>query len=274
MADEDPALTASPALIELTPSPDVDVDVAVAADAFASVKAVLNVHAFHFADFGAREIRGWGRDFGPDGVLHMAFQLAYGRLHRRHDVSVYSAASTKAFRHGRTEAVRCTTTESVALAQHFSDAIDDDARRELLRAAVQTHRARSKKAGKGYGADRHLFALSCLADGRASDMFGASWAAHQKSVISTSNCSVFGPSIITPGFGAVCDDGYGLGYVIGGDAVDVCITNFTGSRGTGGAGFGGVKQAVDDTVYDTASELLAREISRALHEFRGLFPPK
>ena len=42
----------------------------------------------------------------------MGFQLAYYRLHGRSDVSVYSAASTKAFKKGRTEAVRCTSKES------------------------------------------------------------------------------------------------------------------------------------------------------------------
>jgi hypothetical protein len=42
-------------------------------------------------------------------------------------------------------------------------------------------------------------------------MFGTAWSKHQTSVLSTSNCSAFGPSIVTPGFGAVCDEGYGIG---------------------------------------------------------------
>eukprot|EP00035_Acanthoeca_spectabilis_P007930 m.146460 g.146460 ORF g.146460 m.146460 type:complete len:635 (+) comp14145_c0_seq3:132-2036(+) len=270
-AAEDISWTPRPERVALVMSPEVRGATQAASASFGSLKGALNVSPVHFDDFGAAEIRGWGRDYGPDGVLHMAFQLAYGRIHKRHNISVYSAASTKAFLRGRTEAARCATAESVALAQHFSSTTGREARRELLRAAVRKHRAMSKEAGKGLGVDRHLFSLSCLAANRAPHMFGTAWAAHQKSTLSTSNCSVFGPSIITPGFGAVCDDGYGLGYVIGADAIDVCITNFTASRGTGGAGFGGVKQAVNDTVYNTDAARLGSEIATALREFRELF---
>jgi len=51
----------------------------------------------------------------------------------------------------------------------------------------------------------------------------------------------------------------------------VCITNFTASPDTGGAGFGGVKR--DDSeavVLDTDSEQLANEIARTLREMQVL----
>lgn len=52
----------------------------------------------------------------------------------------------------------------------------------------------------------------------------SAWGKHQNSVISTSNCSKFGPSIITVGFGAVCADGYGVGYVLKPGNMYACIT--------------------------------------------------
>jgi carnitine O-acetyltransferase len=259
---------------------------------FEQLKAVIAVHALHFRHFGVREVRGWG--LNPDGVLHMAFQLAYYRLHGRTDISIYAAASTKAYLHGRTEAVRCMSTESAAFVTGFAVDADGDmsrrmSSREQLRVAVTKHRERSREAGRGNGVDRHLFALSSLRDEQqqqqqqqqqqhgidddsvAAIMFGDAWAKHQKSILSTSNCSVFGPSVVTPGFGAVCDEGYGAAYVIADDSIDMCITNFTGDPGTGGAGFGGVVQAVqEEKVWDTDSEQFASEIETALLDIRAL----
>ena len=282
--------------VTLSLSAELQQYVAEAVEAFAKFKSVTSTKAFHFDRFGEQEVKSsWGRDFNPDGILHMAFQLTYYRLHGRSDISIYSAASTKAFRKGRTEAVRCTSEESVAFATRFDSEPDAAVRRELLREAVAVHRQRGREAGQGLGVDRHLFSLSNLLGDEEEPMYGEAWAAHQKSILSTSNCSLFGPSIVTPGFGAVCDDGCewlsgdlcllprhprptdrlllrtdGLGYCINQGFIDICVTNFTGDPGTGGAGFGGVTQAVEQHAFDTSAERFAEGLGEALLEIREL----
>ena len=102
-------------------------------------------------------------------------------------------------------------------------------------------------------------------------MFGEAWAKHQKSILSTSNCTAFGLSIVTPGFGAVSDDGYGLAYVIAPDFIDACVTNWHDDPGTGGAGFGGVAQEVEaGHAFDTSSARFAEELATALHDIQVL----
>ena len=49
----------------------------------------------------------------PDGVMQMAIQLAYTRLHKQ-TVSVYESASTSSFLRGRTETIRSCTPASTA----------------------------------------------------------------------------------------------------------------------------------------------------------------
>ena len=169
---------------------------------------------------------------------------------------------------------------TVAFTTAFDDdAIEPQARRELLREAVTVHRARGRESGSGYGVDRHLFSIySLLAEDTDQEvaqeamalMYGDAWAKHQKSILSTSNCSVFGPSIVCPGFGAVCDDGYGLGYCIQKGCIDICITNYTGDPGTGGAGFGGVVQEVQEHSFDTDAIQFGEELSTALRQIREL----
>ena len=65
-----------------------------------------------------------------------------------------------------------------------------------------------------------------------------------------------------------CADG--LGYCINQGFIDICITNFTGDPGTGGAGFGGVTQAVEQHAFDTSAERFAEGLSEALLEIREL----
>jgi hypothetical protein len=121
--------------------------------------------------------------------------------------------------------------------------------------------------------DRHLFSLRCLVkDGEPIPaIFGEAFVKHQTSVLSTSNVSVFGAAVLTAGFGAVCPEGYGLGYVCKDDRVDVCITCFTDDPDTGGAGFGGVKRRPTQAVqFDTDANKFADSLSWALDALKDL----
>lgn len=55
----------------------------------------------------------------PDAAVQMAYQLAYYRMHQSFG-NTYESAMTKAFRHGRTEAMRSVTAESCAFARAFA----------------------------------------------------------------------------------------------------------------------------------------------------------
>jgi carnitine O-acetyltransferase len=69
-------------------------------------------------DCQALEFKGYGKNFitshgfSPDAFVQMAFQAAYFGLYGRIEC-VYEPAMTKAFLHGRTEAIRSTQVESV-----------------------------------------------------------------------------------------------------------------------------------------------------------------
>jgi hypothetical protein len=121
--------------------------------------------------------------------------------------------------------------------------------------------------------DRHLFSLRSLV--KEGDpvpaIFGGAFVNHQTSVLSTSNVSVFGAAVLTAGFGAVCPQGYGLGYVCKKDRIDVCITCFTGDPDTGGAGFGGVKRDPTKAMkFDTSAVIFAENLSWALNALKDL----
>lgn len=69
-------------------------------------------------DCQALEFKGYGKNFitshgfSPDAFVQMAFQAAYFGLYGRVEC-VYEPAMTKAFLHGRTEAIRSVQPESV-----------------------------------------------------------------------------------------------------------------------------------------------------------------
>ena len=69
-------------------------------------------------DCQALEFKGYGRNwiikhgFSPDAFVQMAFQAAYFGLYGRTECT-YEPAMTKAFLHGRTEAIRTVQPESV-----------------------------------------------------------------------------------------------------------------------------------------------------------------
>ena len=70
-------------------------------------------------DCQALEFKGYGKNFitshgfSPDAFVQMAFQAAYFGLYGRIECT-YEPAMTKAFLHGRTEAIRTVQPESVA----------------------------------------------------------------------------------------------------------------------------------------------------------------
>jgi len=167
-----------------------------------------------FRGFG--KLRIVGNQLSPDSVVQMSIMLAYYKLYGK-VVCTYEPVLTKAFYHGRTEAMRSATVQVKQLCEVWSDKKSSPADKlQALRVAALEHSRLVKEAARGYGVDRHLFALKCIAERngiRTPEFFESqAWKTLNHTILSTSNCG--NPSLRLFGFGPVVPDGFGIGYVI------------------------------------------------------------
>ncbi|EEH17958.2 hypothetical protein PABG_00521 [Paracoccidioides brasiliensis Pb03] len=123
---------------------------------------LLHQHEFQVLDF-----KGYGKNFitsmglSPDAFVQMAFQAAYFGLYGRVE-NTYEPAMTKFFLHGRTEAVRTVSNESVEFVRTFWGDRPAAEKVAALRKATEKHTAMTRICSQGHGQDRHLYALYCL----------------------------------------------------------------------------------------------------------------
>ncbi len=123
---------------------------------------LIEQNEFECLDFGA-----YGKNFitsmgfSPDAFVQMAFQAAYYGLYGRVECT-YEPAMTKMYLHGRTEAIRTISDESVNFVQTFWADNPAEQKIEALRKACQRHTATTRDCLKAQGCDRHLYALFCL----------------------------------------------------------------------------------------------------------------
>lgn len=235
---------------------------------------LIHQNEFDTLDFGA-----YGKNFivamgiSPDAFVQMAFQAAYYGLYGRVD-NTYEPAMTKIFLHGRTEAIRVATPESVRFVQTFWGEHPPQQKVEALKTATQQHTRVTKECAKALGQDRHLYALYCIwqravddegaeaassSDGPSSDevdsepnspgkvsansnqrlkspppprapapktpaiFADAGWDKINHTILSTSNCG--NPSLRQFGFGPTSGDGFGIGYIIKGDSIAICVSS-------------------------------------------------
>jgi hypothetical protein len=75
---------------------------------------------------------------------------------------------------------------------------------------------------------------------------------------SVQTLKVNGAAVFCLGFGAVCPQGYGLGYTVEADCLRITVSNFEGDPDTGGSGFGGT----------------VRVFGRNLHSMMPYGPPR
>lgn len=108
------------------------------------------------------EFTGYGKGFmtqhgfSPDAFVQMAFQAAYFGLYGRVEC-VYEPAMTKAFLHGRTEAIRSVQPESVAFTKMFYTDATMEQKVGALRRACERHTKLTKECSAGLGQDRSVF---------------------------------------------------------------------------------------------------------------------
>lgn len=118
-------------------------------------------------EFATLEFEQYGKNFitsmgmSPDAFVQLGFQAAYYGLYGRNE-NIYEPAMTKGFYHGRTEAIRPVTDESVAFVQTFWGNNPADQKLASLRKACEKHVAVTRQSAKGQGHDRHLYALYCI----------------------------------------------------------------------------------------------------------------
>lgn len=158
----------------------------------------------------------------------MAFQAAYYGLYGSIE-STYEPAMTKAFLHGRTEAIRSVTTESVDFVKLWWTDAPGSEKLKALRAAVKAHVHLTKMCAKGLGQDRHLYALQCVWQKEVGNSNNEAklpaifrdigWQTLSSTVISTSNCG--NPALRLFGFGPVVSEGFGIGYIIKDEGIAV-----------------------------------------------------
>ncbi|KAF2084723.1 hypothetical protein K490DRAFT_68480 [Saccharata proteae CBS 121410] len=123
---------------------------------------LIQQNEFQTLEFGA-----YGKNFmtsmgfSPDAYVQMAFQAAYYGLYGRMEC-VYEPAMTKVYYHGRTEAIRSVTPESVNFVRTFWGENPATTKIEALRKACEKHTAVTKDCAKAQGQDRHLYALYCI----------------------------------------------------------------------------------------------------------------
>jgi carnitine O-acetyltransferase len=99
--------------------------------------------------------------FSPDAFVQMAFQAAYYGMYGRIE-SCYEPAMTKIFFHGRTEAIRPVTHESVDFVRTFWAENPTQKKIDALKKACEKHTAITKECAKAQSQDRHLYAIMCL----------------------------------------------------------------------------------------------------------------
>ncbi|KAF9009662.1 acyltransferase ChoActase/COT/CPT [Cyathus striatus] len=231
----------SPKKLEWRLSPELRAGVRFAETRLSDLICQNDCQALEFKGYGKNFITSHG--FSPDAFVQMAFQAAYFGLYGRTECT-YEPAMTKAFLHGRTEAIRTVQPESVEFTKTFYSETTPSEKVAALRKACERHVKLTKECGQGLGQDRHLYAMYCLLQRQLegnlnplpddpaheqplskmpSIFTDPGYALLSTSILSTSNCG--NPALRLFGFGPVAADGYGIGYIIKEDGISICASS-------------------------------------------------
>jgi len=149
----------TPYKLEWDMIPELSIAVRFAETRLADLIEQNEFQCLDFSAYGKNFITSMG--FSPDAFVQMAFQAAYYGLYGRVECT-YEPAMTKMYLHGRTEAIRSVSEESVNFVQTFWADNPADQKVEALRRACQRHSTNTRDCAKAQGCDRHLYALFCL----------------------------------------------------------------------------------------------------------------
>ncbi|KAF5134841.1 putative mitochondrial carnitine O-acetyltransferase [Metarhizium anisopliae] len=149
----------TPRKLEWDMIPELSIAVRFAETRLADLIEQNEFQCLDFSSYGKNFITSMG--FSPDAFVQMAFQAAYYGLYGRVE-STYEPAMTKFYLHGRTEAVRTVSQDSVNFVQSFWADNPIEQKIEALKKACQKHVSRTRECLKAEGCDRHLYALFCV----------------------------------------------------------------------------------------------------------------
>ncbi|GAA5914862.1 hypothetical protein JCM6882_007824 [Rhodosporidiobolus microsporus] len=168
-----------------------------------------------FDEYGAGWIKSVAKQ-PPDAYLQMALQLAYHKTQNEF-TATYETASTRLFKHGRTDVIRSFSEDSWKWVRAMREG-EKDAQTlySLLSTATKAHNAFTRDSSTGKGIDRHFMGLKLLLrEGESHPLFDDElFAKSQEWVLSTSGLSA-GDRFFGTGFGTIWPNGYGINYLAG-----------------------------------------------------------
>lgn len=124
---------------------------------FAAYRRSMVSACLELDGYGVEHIKALG--ISPDAFAQAAFQLARYRAAGSLGAT-YESVSTRAFHHGRTEAMRVVTPEMVAFVESMSDpAAPPGERVAALLVAAEAHVARARDCQQGQAPEQHLWEL-------------------------------------------------------------------------------------------------------------------
>ncbi len=211
-------------LLDIDTTEEIEGVMQQAKTAFLQLVADTRVKVLEFKQFGKNVIK--KLRVSPDAYVQLAMQRAQHRLFGR-CYNVYEPVMTRRYLHGRTEASRTVTPESVAFVRAMADPdSDDQTRAELLLMAAKTHVSRLVEAKNGHGVQRHLMGLLQMYR-RHGEELGIKelpeiftdpvWTGMCHDTFSTSTSDPVGLALA--GYGPVVDDGFAVRYVTKDEAI-------------------------------------------------------
>lgn len=152
-------VSTAPHKLEWDMIPELSTALRFAETRLADLIAQNEFQTLDFSAYGKNFMTSMG--FSPDAFVQMAFQAAYYGLYGRAEC-VYEPAMTKFYYHGRTEAIRSVTMESLEFVRTFWGENPAQQKVDALKRACEKHTKITRDSAKAQGQDRHLYALYCI----------------------------------------------------------------------------------------------------------------
>jgi len=239
--------------VELSLDAEMKEAVKEAREKYLEDRQTLDWNRLLYTGLGTKVCKKAGVD--PQAIVQVCLQIAHHRLYKSL-VSTFETCLTTAFRKGRTEVVRPTTSAAVAVVEAFDEDVKENANLlKLLRECGESYFRLSREAAMGQGWDRHLDVLKRIAQDQNQGADLPEFFKHssyvnitKKNIISSSLAS---SSMTKAGFCPCVPEGLGVAFHIREDHIDLFMSNFKQNpKGVSGSEFCSVLKEVCDEVTD------------------------
>ncbi|KAG9471836.1 hypothetical protein GDO78_022610 [Eleutherodactylus coqui] len=186
----------------------------------------LDICCFSFPDFGKKFPQRY--KMRPGAFLQVCLQLAYYRLHGSL-CATSEAVSLRAFHHGRSDIVRCSSPEVLEFVQAADDPKKSaEEKFSLFVRAVESHQANTEQVLQGQSVDGAILALKmlCISSGMALPalFMDTSFAVSSHWKLFTGQVSA--PMDCVMCYGPLVPDGYSVCFAPSQDSITVCVSAF------------------------------------------------